>query len=259
MESPDKARDGRQAIRRALTILEAFLDLPDPYVGLGDLARRAQLSPSTTHRLVSAMVDAELLMQDPQSGRYGLGPKCIQLGRKALGGIGLEVRALPAMQALAWQVQGSVNLGILSGDGALYIQKVESPQALRLNLPVGTKIPLHCTAIGKILLAGMDPEAMQRFLDNVPLSALQPHTMTDPSALAAHIGQVKRQGYATDDEEFLRGVNCLGVPIAIHGQVVAALAVQSPKILADITALQEHLPEILAASRAIERQLGATE
>lgn len=250
------ARDGSQAVHRALRVLTAFLELPGPYVALVDLARHCRLSPSTTHRLVAALVDEGYLAQDRATSRYYLGARVLQLGRRAVQELGMAQRALPVMRGLAQSEQASVNLGVLQQDQAVYIQKVESPQALQLNLPVGTTVPVYCTAIGKVLAAHLPERARRALLSRLRLEPLQRNTITDPEALWQEWQRVRHAGYAIDNEEFLAGVICLGVPIRVAGEVVAAMALQYPKVHLEPGGILSHLPNLQRAAREVEVLIG---
>lgn len=219
---------GTQAVTRTLAILESFLTAPD--LGVTLIAERTGLSPSTAHRIVRSLVVHGYLEQDPATDRYHLGRSAIVLGQAARNHRGLD-RALPLLEQLGAETGESVNMGLLDRDEVVVVLRVESTQPLRFDQPVGSRIPVHCSSMGKAILAfgeKADPVLAARLAD-LDLHPVTERTITDPDSLHQQLATIRADGFSTDDEESIIGVSCVGAPILDdRGRAVAALAVQAP-------------------------------
>ena len=182
-------RSGTQAVERALAILRVLEQGPDT-LPLTELADRAGLSASTTHRLVRALCDAGILRQDLRSEQYGLGPRLVALGQRAEATLGLA-DARPTLEQLAVDTGESVNLGVLDGAEVVVLLCIPSAQRLRFDQAAGSRVPAYASAMGKALLAfTADPEATVRGLPDLALPALGD---TDFGKLS-FLGVVAREG-----------------------------------------------------------------
>lgn len=244
--------DGAQAVGRATALLFALAEAPKGDLSLTELSGRCALNLSTTRRIAAALVSSGLVAQDPASRRYFLGAKCIRLGTKAASHFGIDLQVVEAMMQLAAHVGEGVNLGVLDDAAVLYVEKIESPQALGINLPAGTRVPLYCTSIGKMLLAESPPHQREALLEAQTFEALQQTTITSRSELEGELDLISQQGYAIDNGEFLAGVTCMSVPLRRRAVTVAALAIQCPTVHHDGKSIVELLPELRAAAARIE-------
>jgi IclR family transcriptional regulator, acetate operon repressor len=244
MSSETARRTGAQSASRALAVLRCFETAPGD-LGVTEIAARTGLTVSTAHRLTRALVEAGMLLHDPRTERYQLGPVLVVLGRRAAEQLGYE-RALPTLEALASETDESVNLGIRAGSQVLVVLDVASPQPLRFQQVLGTRVPLHTSAMGKCLLA-FGPDASARTLDRLALDAVTDKTITSKEALVAELETTRDRGWALNDEERNQGVRALAAPVLGPDRVaVAAVAVQGPKLrLTDdrLTELTSHVVE----------------
>jgi IclR family acetate operon transcriptional repressor len=220
---------GAQTISRAFAVLRVFRDHRGD-LGVGTIAKELGLNLSTTHRIVRALVAEGYLAQNEDSERYYLGTGALLLGQAAHRTFGLDV-VQPALQRLAATTGESVNLGVLSGDAAVVVERIESIKPLRFTQPPGTRVPLHASSMGKALLA-FNPEAEQRTLKGVKrLPRLAPKTHVSVKALRADLQRTRERGWSIDDEESTVGVRCVGAPICDGaGIATAAIAVQAPAV-----------------------------
>jgi IclR family transcriptional regulator, acetate operon repressor len=238
------SRSGAQSVERALDVLRSFESAPGD-LGVSEIAARTGLSVSTAHRLTRALCVGGLLVQDPRTERYQLGPALVVLGRRAEQRLGYA-RALPSLEALADKTGESVNVGIRSGPPGpsersgwevLVVLDVASPQPLRFDQEPGSRVAIHASAMGKCLLAfSADPSGEVRELARSPgLVRFTDRTLADPAALEADLMETRRRGWALNDEERNLGVRAVAAPVLdAAGVAVAAVAVQGPTVrLAD--------------------------
>lgn len=221
-------RTGAQSVERALAVLRCFEGTAGD-LGISEIAGRTGLSVSTAHRLTRALCAGGLLVQNSRTERYQLGPLLVVLGRRAEQQLGYA-RALPALEALAGDTGESVNLGIRSGGDVLVVLDVASPHPLRFAQASGSRVPVHTSAMGKVLLAfSSDPAREVRDLPT--LTAYTGKTITDTAALVAELDQIRSQGWSVNDEERNVGVRAVAAPVlAPSGTAVAAVAVQGPTV-----------------------------
>ncbi len=219
------APPGTQAVNRTLDVLESFLDRSKQ--GVSDVAERTGLSPSTTHRLISALVARGYLDQDAAGGRYTFGHNAALFGQVLRGHFGFD-RVLDVLQRIGDETGESINMGLLDGDEVVVAARVASPQPLRFDQPVGTRLAPHCSSMGKALLAFDAPNGPAS-IDELVLSAVTERTITSTRRFADELALVRERGYSTDDEESIVGVSCVGAPIlSRNGRAKAALAIQAP-------------------------------
>jgi IclR family transcriptional regulator, KDG regulon repressor len=215
------------AVARALGILEN-VDGSVRGTGITELSRRLGLGKSTVHRLCATLEHHGYLVRDPGTGRYRLSMRVFQIGSHALDALDLPARAMPALEALGAATEETVHLAVLDGADVIFIGKVESPRPLRLYSQVGRRCPAHCTAVGKVLLAAAAPNQRAPAAAR-PLKRYTGKTITSPAALGRELEDVRRRGYATDDEEFEDGIRCIAAPVCDYrGRVIAAVSVSVP-------------------------------
>jgi DNA-binding IclR family transcriptional regulator len=204
-----------QSLDRALSILDV-LRLSDGGLGLGDVASRAGLPKSTTHRLLSTLERRGLVARDLDIGTYRLATKTFEPV-----GAGPGVRQV--LEGLAARSGETANLGALIGSEVLYVDRADSPHALRWQLGVGSRVPAYCSAMGKAILASLSTGEVGRRLPR-RLTPFTRHTITERRALLEQLALVRRRGFAMDDEEFMEGVRCVAVPVG-YGPAGVAHAV----------------------------------
>lgn len=253
------AQDAPEATRgvvRTARVLKAFADGQAEY-GVNELARYLSLSPATVHRILAALCSEGLIEQDGVAGKYRLGTEALFLGLAGLNRRRMGAECLPLMRDLALRTGESVNLGVLRGEGVTYVHQVESPQPLRFARDVGTSIPLHCTALGKLLLAFLPAEQRRDLLNRISLTRYTPSTITDREALLRHLEQVRERGYAITDQEYISDLRGLAVPVRDYsGEVVAGFSTMGPSSRLSREKLEGFLPDVLGAAGRLSRQMG---
>jgi IclR family transcriptional regulator, acetate operon repressor len=244
---------GAQTISRAFAVLRLFCAHRGD-LGVGTIAKELGLNLSTTHRIVRALVAEEYLAQNEDSERYYLGTGALLLGKAAHHTFGLDV-VYPVLQRLAATTGESVNLGVLSGDAAVVVERIESSEPLRFTQPPGTRVPLHASSMGKALLAFND-EAEQRTLKGLTrLRRITPKTHATAKALRSDLRSIRERGWSIDDEESVIGVRCVGAPIRDGSGIAAAVAVQAPAVRMPDERFEELGPEVAKAAQEISALL----
>jgi IclR family acetate operon transcriptional repressor len=194
---------------------------------LTDLVEMSGVPRGTVLRLLEVLLDAGVLRTDA-AGLYDLGPRLAVWGQRFLDRLDIRGLAQDLMAGLSARTRETCFLGIVQDDQVLYVAKTDSTQAVRPVAVVGAMNPLHCTGIGKALLAHADAATVRRCLEG-PLVRKTPNTITEPDALAAELAAIRDRGYAIDEIENEDGVRCVAVPVRDHtGKVVAALSVSAP-------------------------------
>jgi IclR family acetate operon transcriptional repressor len=245
---------GAQTIARAFSVLRLFRDQRRD-LGVGAVAKELGLNLSTTHRIVRALVSEGYLAQNVENERYYLGTSALLLGQAAHANFGLDV-VHPVLQQLAADTGESVNLGILAGDAATVVERIESAQPLRFTQPPGTRVPLHASSMGKALLA-FNADVEQRTLSGTStLKRITVKTHPTVESLRAELELTRARGWSTDDEESTIGVRCVGAPI-LDGEGVAraAIAVQAPAVRVPDERFDELGPRVAAAAKEISTLL----
>jgi len=218
-----KAADGGvQSVHRALDVLEA-LAAAGGTASLGDLAAACGLPAPTLHRLAGTLADRGYLRQLPDR-RYSLGSRLVPLGADAHALLG--ARALPVLHGLAGLTGESANLAVLAHGRAEYVAQVPGRHTMRTFTEVGNRVALHCTGVGKALLAAVPPDQASRLIGTAPLAAQTAGTITDPAALHAEIALIRARGYALDEGEMEIGVRC--VAVGLDGTAPMAVSVSGP-------------------------------
>lgn len=228
---------GAQTIARAFEVLDV-LRRAGRDVGLTEISRRLSLHTSTAHRILRALVGVGYVVQSADNGRYRLGREAFLLGRAAERDLGFDAVA-PMLETLRDETGESVNLVARDGDHGLVVLRFESEQPLRFTQPTGTRIPLHCTSTGKVLLAfSGDPQSEVAALGK--LTEMTTSTITSSAALVRELEQVRQLGYGTNQGERIAGVCGVAAPVLAPGdELLAAIAVQGPQVRMSQSRLEE--------------------
>jgi IclR family transcriptional regulator, KDG regulon repressor len=224
----DRTGNAPQTVRRAIGLLDLLATTPRGQ-SLRQLSESFGLSRSTTHRLVSALMSGGLVTLCPETRRYRLGIKLLELSAALLDSMDIQEQARPFMQHLSEASRETVHLGVLDGFEVMFIGHIESSESLRMSGRIGRRTPAHSSSLGKAILAWTDEAALQRYLSRSPLAAQTARTITDPEQLLRALEEVRARGYATDEEENRVGIRCVGAPVRDHtGRVIAAISVSGP-------------------------------
>lgn len=249
-----------QTIERAACILDIIGRYPNG-LSLGDLAREADLPKGTTHRLVSSMAYFDFIRQDPETKNYQLGFKLVDLGNLLLSQIDLRSEARPYLIHLSESVKETIHLVVLDGSKALYIDKVDlhtKSSGLQMISRLGSRIDLHCSSVGKILLAHMENHEAEAIISKTGLPGRTANTITDPARLMGHLASIRNNGYAIDDEENEEGIRCVAAPISNgSGTVEAAMSISGPTTRITLDRIEAELKvRVCETANQISAKLG---
>lgn len=223
---------------------------------LSEIATSVRGHPSTTYRLLAALEKYGFARRDPRAGRFSLGLRLAELGHLALARIELRTLARPTLQRLMEVTEETIHLMLLDGDTGIYIDRVESPQRVRVASSLGDRQHLHSSGVGKAVLAFLDGEKLNRVI-RARLPRFTANTITSEAGLRRHLAEVKRRGYAFDDCEQEEGVRCVGAPVFDHtGQVIASISIAGPAYRVDLQQLRGWAPLIRQGGLDISAALG---
>lgn len=246
-----------QSVERAFAILE-LLGNADYHLGISDIAEKSDLPLATAHRLLATLMQLGYVEQNPETNKYTLGVRVLQMRGAAIGHLSLGVHAMPIMKTLMNRVNETVHLAVLNKGEIVYIERVEGLHTQGMYTRIGKRAPAHCTALGKVMLAHL-PEHL--WYDDVVhrhgLKRFSPTTITTPEALTQELSCIRAQGYAIDNGETGEQVRCVAAPIYDYtGTVVAAVSISGPQVRVTPSRVPELSEAIRWASRAISQKLG---
>ena len=248
-----------KVLDKSLSVLELLLQKGSS-MNMTELSEKLGFYPSTIHRILDTLKHRGYVEQDPHTQKYQLGLKALELGMAKLHQMDMVREATPYLKELVNQCNETVHLGVLEAGEVLYSAKEESSQTIRMISYVGKRAPLHCTGLGKVLLAYLPEKERKRILFRKVLPRLTENTITDKRELEKELNKVREQGFALDREENEKDIRCVAAPIRNYqGEVIAALSISSPIFRLDKN-VQNNLKEaLLEISKKISKRLGYNE
>jgi len=243
-----------QSVDRAVAILEILAR--DGEAGVTEVARELDVHKSTASRLLAALDRRELVAQDTARGKFRLGVGIVRLAGAASQRLDVLQESRPVCRLLAQEVGETVNLAILSGRDALYLDQVAGPAALSPHNWAGQRIPLHATSDGKVLLAHL-PEAQLAGSLAPPLARFTERTVTDIAEFPALLAEVRRRGYATAVEELEAGLTAVAAPVRnAEGTVIASISASGPSFRIPAERIAALAAAVSRAAAEASRRLG---
>lgn len=248
-------RYGIISLQRGLGIL-SLLAQAENSLSASEIARAANLHGSTVHRFLVNLEDSGYVMRDDR-GNYHLGTHCISLGRAAMDRLDARRASRPALEELNRVTRETVHLAIRNGLTAVYVEKFESPEPLRIFSRVGANVPLHCTAMGKVFLAHLPGDEQAEILSRLPFTRYTPSTICSIAGMRTELKNVRQQGYAIDQEEHEAHIKCIAAPVWDEaGKVVAAFSITGPAPRMQRARLREFGLLVRETSEVISKALG---
>jgi DNA-binding IclR family transcriptional regulator len=243
-----------RSVARALDLVTALEDGPQT---LGTLAQTSHLSKGTAHRLLATLATAGLVIQDPATATYALGPGCFGILDAVVHGAGgLDIIAGSVLRGLSSMTRETVALYVRAGPQRICVAQVASPQPIRYTARLGMENPVYAGAMGKVLLAFSDPRERDEILDRTPLIAWTGATITDRTTLERELDSVRAKGTALSRGERSVGVAALSAPVfSSDGRAVAALSILAPDDRLNEAAIHAFEGPLVAAAADISRRL----
>ena len=224
---------------------------------MGAISRELAINKSTSYRFLSTLEEAGYVRRESDTRRYSLGSKVAWLAAKFLEGVDVRELARPILKELARESGETIHLALLDRDEVVYIDKIEGQQAVEMASRVGSRMPVHATALGKVLLASLSESQWQRYVSEIGLKPRTPNTIVDPGAFFEHLHQVRKQNYALDNLENEEGIRCVAAPIRDHtGKTVAALSITGWTVSMTLEKVESLVPLAQKGALAISERLG---
>jgi len=246
-----------QSLERALTILNKLSEYPDG-LQIVRLSEQVGLSKSTVHRLLATLTNMNYVEKNADTDKYKLGLQTLFLARNFLNSNTLVQTARPLLTKLSKEVNETIHLCIRDQEEVLYVDKIESTQTIRMFSRIGSRAPMYCTAVGKILLSGLDSDTQEDMLSKMVLTSKTPSTITSKESLREEISKVKQQGFALDNIENEKDLRCIAAPIYNHeGTIIASFSISGPSTRVTMDAVNDILVDkVKQYSLEISRHFG---
>jgi IclR family pca regulon transcriptional regulator len=253
-DGPVRNSDFVQSLDRGLAVIRAFG--PDrERLSLSEVARATGLTRAATRRFLLTLVKLGYVRNDGRE--FSLRPRVLELGYAFLSGLAMPEIAAPHLEELVAKVRESSSISVLDVDHIVYVARVPTKRIMTVAISVGTRFPAHATSMGRVLLAGMSEQELDRYLATADFEAFTARTVTDPDRLRAIVGETRRQGYAIVDQELEEGLRALAVPLhSSGGAVTAAINLSTHASRVSMAVMRaDLLPALLATARNIEADL----
>jgi DNA-binding IclR family transcriptional regulator len=224
---------------------------------IAELAAALKLHKSTVHRLLMILSEHRMVERDENTGRYHLGLRLFELGTVAIGRFNIRERARKHLEKLVYEVDETVHLCVLDDGEVLYLDKFESSRSIRMACRTGRRNPVHCTAVGKAILAHLSESDVDEILTRHGMPRRTAKTITTPAEFKAELKLVRERGYSIDDEEVEDGVRCVGAPVLGHsGRPMAAISVSAPSFRLTAEKYEVVAAALCRATKALSQESG---
>lgn len=245
-----------QAVDRALRILDLF-DEYESELKITDISERMGLHKSTVHSLLKTLQVHHYIEQNMENGKYRMGKKLFERGNLVIHGLDIRAISKRYLQNLSIKTGQTSHLVILDGKEGIYIDKVEGNSGTILYSRIGRRIPIHCSAVGKALVAFKSKDELDETLDGYIYHKQTPNTITNEAGFLEELEKVRTLGYAVDNQENEPGVRCTAVPIYNHlGHVIAAISISIPIARMENEEMDHILVQLKRAAAEISQQMG---
>jgi IclR family transcriptional regulator, acetate operon repressor len=244
---------------KVFAVLETIASQQRP-LAISELAALLGMPKPTMHRIVRQLDSEGLLQREPNRRVYGPGPRLLNF---ALGAMRSSMQSAPrhaVLEALSAAVGETCNFGMMAGNAIVYIDRVEASWPFGLKFEPGSRVPLHCTSVGKLLLSVQPRRRRDELIRATALARYTENTITDPETLHRELEEIRKRGYSIDNQEFLAGVVCVAVPVRdSKGMIYAGLAISAPHARMSVAESVSHLPTLFVAAEQLAAHLGSTD
>lgn len=256
-KSSPKSRYNIEALSRGLEVLSLF-SAERPELSLSQIVELLKLNKSTAYRILTTLEARQYLEQKPDSHLYRPALKTLQIGFAAISSLEVSQIAHPYLERLSQEVGETVSLAVLDGFRTVYVDRIHNQTIVGVVLRIGSSLPAHCTALGKVLLADLPLEELNNLLASQELTAYTPKTLVTREALLAELETIRCQGYAIDDEELASGLRAAAAPIRdLSKRAIAAVNVTGNTLRISHDRLtSEIIPAVIYTSKQVSSALG---
>jgi IclR family KDG regulon transcriptional repressor len=256
----DSKQETMKSLTKALDILDLFLDNQGE-MALSEIAKLSGLNKTTVSRIVSTLVKHGYLKQREKRGKYSLGTIYLSFSGVVKSKLRLRSIAIPYLTKLSQQAHESAIIAYGNGDEEVFTETfhdTSQPNSVLKVVPVeGAGMPLHSTSLGKVLLANMSDEELEKYFNIKPLERFTPNTIMNISDMKNHLMIVRQEGIAFDDEEYSRGVRSVGAGLRdSEGKIVGSIAVVAPSVRLTRARMRELAPDVKSCAMEISIELG---
>jgi IclR family transcriptional regulator, KDG regulon repressor len=245
-----------KSVSRALDII-TLVSLKKGGLGVTEIANQIDINKSSVYRILSTLVQYGYIEQDSETGRYKLGYKFLEVSSKLLESIDLRAEARPYLQELENLTNEVIHLVVYDQGEVVYIEKLEGNETLRMHSKVGKRAPMHCTSVGKAILAYLPSNVVLDILDCKGMPMHTDKTITNKDSFLQELIEVRKRGYALDLEENEYGITCIAVPIFDHlGKVIAAVSISGPTMRMTKERMEQLQSQMIQIGKKISKRLG---
>ncbi|MEA5114815.1 MAG: IclR family transcriptional regulator [Geobacteraceae bacterium] len=246
-----------QSVSHALELLEQFHEDVDE-LGVTELSKRLKLHKNNVFRLLATLESHGYIEQNKVTENYRLGLKTLELGQTFVKQMGLLRQSRPVLETMVRECNETSYVAILKDFHIIYLDVVETDLTVRVVPRVGSRLPAHCTAAGKVQIAYLNEEELEQYLPTQELRAFTSNTITDRDELKKHLQKVAEEGYAIDDEELDIGVRCVSAPIRDYTRrIIGAVSISGPSMRLSMERIdRELIPLVKKAAEDISMKLG---
>lgn len=238
---------------KAFSILEAITAVSEP-TPLSKIIRVTGITKPTAHRIVTLLIDMGFVERDSTGLGFIEGGKMIELAHRAVAAAAPRSMRHAVLQGLSEDTGETCNFGILTGAEVIYLDRVEAKWPLGLRFETGSRVPAHCTAIGKLLLSRLADDYLENLLESVPLTRYTNNTLTDMDRLFGALQDIRRDGIGIDDQEFMAGVVCVAVPVeGPDGFCYGGIAISAPEARMSLNQVLGFVPQMKQAAARLAK------
>lgn len=236
---------------KAFSVLEVVSQTPQP-TSMTEITRLTGMTKPTVHRVVNLLIDMGFLQRDEFGGGFIEGDSLVGLAHRTLAAAAPRSLRHTVLKRMSELVGETCNYGVLSGGEVIYLDRVEGKWPLGLRFDAGSRVPAHCTAIGKLMLSRLPEQELVNTIEAMPLSSYSTNTITDPGTLLQALAEIRRDGIGTDNQEFMHGVVCVAVPvIGEDGRSLGGIAISAPEARMTLNQMLGYVPQMRDAARRL--------
>jgi DNA-binding IclR family transcriptional regulator len=253
VNSLNSDRKPNSALAKAVQVIGIFAASDQP-LSLAKVVEKSDLPRQTLHRILGQLVSIGLIIRAPRRDRYTIGPAMTRLATLSLMSLSLRPSVRTILDRLVEHTGETCQVGLLDQHEVVYIERSEGTSPLGLKLPVGSRIPVHCTALGKLLLAEQHKNVRRRIIHSTTLKRYTAKTVTDPDQLENLFTEIRSLGYSVNDEEWVEGMTAIAVPVRDdEKRAIMGLAVHAPLVRMPLSKALSYLPAIYESAEEIAK------